>query len=97
MPSEGGKRQDRQGFLDQNERRIVETGNGDAGRIWMAQKTTKVRAWTKEDVRTLKTLAREKRKTSVIARTLKRSVGATYQKAHVLGVTLGTPRSKKSR
>ena len=62
----------------------------------MAKKTTKVRAWTKEDVRTLKTLAREKRKTSIIARTLKRSVGATYQKAHVLGVTLGAPRKKQS-
>ena len=45
--------------------------------------------WTKEDVRALKTLAREKRKTSVIARTLKRSVGATHQKAMRLGITLG--------
>jgi len=63
----------------------------------MAKKTTKVRAWTKEDVRTLKTLAREKRKTSVIARTLKRSVGATHQKAMRLGVSLGSARMKKSR
>jgi len=37
----------------------------------------------------LKALAREKRKTSVIARTLKRSVGANHQKAMRLGVTLG--------
>jgi hypothetical protein len=53
----------------------------------MAQKTTKPRAWTKEDVRALKTLAREK--TTVIARKLKRSVGATHQKVMRLGVTLG--------
>ena len=56
----------------------------------MARKTVKLRAWTKEDIRTLKTLAREKTKTTVIARKLKRSVGATYQKAMRLGVTLGT-------
>ena len=54
----------------------------------MAKKTTKLRPWTKEDVRTLKTLAREKVKTSVVARKLKRSVGATRQKAMILGVTL---------
>ena len=58
-------------------------------------KTTKLRPWTKEDVRTLKTLAREKVKTSVIARKLKRSVGATYQQAMRLGVTLGGGRKKR--
>jgi len=58
-------------------------------------KTPKLRSWTKEDVRTLKTLAREKVKTSVIARKLKRSVGATYQQASKHGVTLGTSRRKK--
>ena len=57
-------------------------------RMRMAKKV-KLQSWTKEDVRTLKTLAREKRKTTVIARTLKRSIGATYQKAMRLGVTLG--------
>jgi hypothetical protein len=62
----------------------------------MAKKTTKPRAWTKEDVRTLKTLAREKTKTTVIARELKRSVGATHQKAMRLGVTLGGGQRKKS-
>jgi hypothetical protein len=53
-------------------------------------KKVKLQPWTKEDIRTLKTLAREKKKTTAIARTLKRSVGATYQKAMRLGVTLGT-------
>ena len=61
----------------------------------MAKKTLKVRPWTKEDVRALKTLAREKTKTTVIARKLKRTEGATYQKARALGVKLGTSRKKK--
>ena len=55
----------------------------------MAKKVTTRREWTKDDVRTLKTLAREKTKTTVIARRLKRTLGATYQKARELGVTLG--------
>jgi len=61
----------------------------------MARKTTKLRPWTKEDVRTLRTLARDKVKTTVIARKLRRSVGATHQKAMHLGVTLGGGRRKK--
>ena len=44
----------------------------------MAKQVAKRRDWTKEDIRTLKTLAREKAKITVIARRLKRSVGATY-------------------
>ena len=62
----------------------------------MAKKTTKLRPWTKDDVRTLKTLAREKAKTTVIARKLKRSVGATYQQAMRLGVMLGGGRKKRA-
>ena len=62
----------------------------------MAKKTTKLRPWTKEDVRTLKTLAREKTKTTMIARKLKRSVQATYQRASKLGVTLGGGRAKRA-
>ena len=61
----------------------------------MAKKALKLRPWTKEDVRALKTLAREKTKTIVIARKLKRSVGATHQKAMRLGVTLGGGRRSK--
>jgi hypothetical protein len=62
----------------------------------MAKKaTTRLRPWTREDVRTLKTLARERTKTTVIARKLKRTVGATYQKARALGVTLGEGQRKK--
>jgi hypothetical protein len=63
----------------------------------MAKKaTTKLRPWMKEDGRTLKTLAREKTKTTVIARRLKRTAGATYQKAMALGVTLGEGRKKRA-
>jgi hypothetical protein len=61
----------------------------------MAKMKTKVRPWTEEDVRTLKTLAREKTKTTVIARKLKRSYGATYEKAMRLGVMLGGGRKKR--
>jgi hypothetical protein len=60
-------------------------------------KKTKLRPWTEEEVRTLKTLAGEKTKTVLIAWKLKRSVDATRQKASVLGVTLGGgPRRKKA-
>jgi hypothetical protein len=51
-----------------------------------------VRPWTTGDVRTLKTLAREKTKTIVIARKLKRTLGATYAKGTALGVTLARRR-----
>jgi hypothetical protein len=61
----------------------------------MAKKTTKLRPWTEEDVRTLKTLAREKAKTIVIARKLKRTLAATYAKATALDVSVGIPRREK--
>jgi hypothetical protein len=54
-----------------------------------AKKTTKIRPWTNEDVRMLKALAREGTKTTAIARKLRRTLGATYQQAHKLGVSLG--------
>jgi hypothetical protein len=54
----------------------------------MAKAMKKPRPWTKEDVRLLKTLVREKTKTSVVARKLKRTEGATRQKAMALGVKL---------
>jgi len=62
----------------------------------MAKRITRSRPWTKEDVRTLKSLAREKTKTTVIARKLKRSVGATHQKAMRLGVALGGGRKNQA-
>jgi hypothetical protein len=63
----------------------------------MAKKITRSRPWTKEEVRMLRTLAREKTKTTVIAGKLKRSVDATRHKASVLGVTLGGGRGRKKK
>ena len=48
----------------------------------------KRREWTKDDVRELKALARQKKPAPKIAESLKRTVGATRQKAFSLGVSL---------
>ena len=54
----------------------------------MAKKAIKRRSWTTEHVRTLKTLARKKTHAAKIAKTLKRSEGATRQKAFSIGLSL---------
>jgi len=51
-------------------------------------KKSKRRAWTTADVRTLKQLAKKKTRAARIARTLKRTEGATRQKAFSVGVSL---------
>ena len=51
-------------------------------------KKSKRRAWTAADVRTLKTAAKKKTRASSIARSLKRTEGATRQKAFSLGLSL---------
>jgi hypothetical protein len=56
----------------------------------MARKNSKRREWTKTDIRELKTLAREKTPAGKIARALKRTEGATRQKAFALGVSLNS-------
>jgi len=48
----------------------------------------KRRAWTEADVRDLKSLAKKKTSAGRIAKSLKRTVGATRQKAFSLGVSL---------
>ena len=53
-------------------------------------KKSKRRAWTKEDIRVLKSLARQKTPASKIARTLKRTEGATRQRASSMGISLET-------
>ena len=53
-------------------------------------KKAKRREWTKDDVRDLKTLARQKMPVAKIAKSLKRTPGATRQKAFSLGVSLDT-------
>jgi hypothetical protein len=51
-------------------------------------KKSKRRAWTTTQVRTLRTLAKKKTRAASIARTLKRSEGATRQKAFSIGLSL---------
>jgi hypothetical protein len=51
-------------------------------------KERKRRAWSATDVGTLKTLARKKITAGQIAKKLKRTEGATRQKAFTLGVSL---------
>jgi len=59
----------------------------------MPKKVTRTRPWTKEELRMLKTLTREKTK-MVIARKLKRSVDAMYGLATRLGVVRPQPRQE---
>jgi hypothetical protein len=54
----------------------------------MKKKKVVRRAWSKEDVRALKAIARDKQGVTKVAKALKRSPGATAAKAHVLGVSL---------
>ena len=53
-------------------------------------KKAKLRAWSKDNIRELKTLARQKTPVTKIAKSLKRTPGATQQKAFSLGVSLDT-------
>ena len=54
----------------------------------MAQKASKRREWTKQDAQQLKSMAKAKTPAPKIAKALKRTVGATRQKAFSMGVSL---------
>ena len=54
----------------------------------MAKKTKKRRAWTAAEVRDLKALAKKKTAAAKIAKKLKRTEGATRQKAFSIGLSL---------
>ena len=54
----------------------------------MARKNSKRRRWTKTELRELKSLAKSKTPAKKIAKSLKRTEGATRQKAFSLGVSL---------
>ena len=56
----------------------------------MSKTKTIRREWTKDDVKTLKSLAKQKAGVAKIAKTLKRTPGATAAKAHILEVSLST-------
>ena len=53
-------------------------------------KTAKSRAWTKDNIRELKTLARQKVPVAKIAKSLKRTLRATQHKAYSIGVSLNS-------
>ncbi len=54
----------------------------------MKNGSKKKRAWTSVQVRDLKSLAKKKVPASKIAKTLKRTLGATRQKAFSIGLSL---------
>ena len=54
----------------------------------MAKKVSKRRAWTPEQVRTLRSLAKKRKPAARIAKALKRTEGATRQKAFSMGLSL---------
>jgi len=54
----------------------------------MAKRKKKRRAWTSSEVRELKTMARKKTRAAQIAKKLKRTEGATRQKAFSIGLSL---------
>jgi hypothetical protein len=58
----------------------------------MAKKKIKRRAWTNEDVREFKAMARAKTPAAKIARRFKRTEGAIRQKALHLGISLNSRR-----
>lgn len=55
--------------------------------IWPRRKIIR-RDWTTDDVRKLKSLAKQKTGVAKIAKELNRTPGATTAKAHMLGVSL---------
>ena len=55
----------------------------------MAKKTVKRRAWTKDDVRTLKAHSKARTPVTKISTVMKRTVGALRRRAGILGLGLG--------
>ncbi|WP_198964914.1 hypothetical protein [Bradyrhizobium sp. C9] len=56
----------------------------------MAKKKKTIRRWTKDDLKTLKSLAKQKAGVTKIAKKLKRTTAAVMVKASLLGVSLDT-------
>jgi hypothetical protein len=56
----------------------------------MPKKKNKRVLWSKDDVKTMKTMAKEKRGRDKIARALKRTPAAVTVKAAILGISLST-------
>jgi hypothetical protein len=56
----------------------------------LAKKKKTIRRWTKDDVKTLKALAKQKAGVTKIAKKLKRTPAATMVKASLLQISLDT-------
>ncbi len=56
----------------------------------MKKKKLVRRSWTKDDLRTLKSMARDKQGVKKIAKALKRTTRAVENKSYLLGVSLDT-------
>jgi hypothetical protein len=57
--------------------------------VMAKKKPSRQRLWTKDEVRELRALAKQRLTAAIIARRLKRSLDSTKRKASVLGVPLG--------
>ncbi len=62
-----------------------------------AKRTATRREWTKQDVRDLKSLAREKTPARRIGRKLRRTEGAVRQKAYAEGISLSLRRKTRGK
>jgi hypothetical protein len=71
-----------------NEIGVLEAQSSQTGTESEMKKKLVRRAWTATDVRELKSLARKKVGVTKISKALKRTIGATAVKAHMLGVSL---------
>jgi hypothetical protein len=76
-------------YIDKAQLRATASGFNASG-DHMPKKTKKRRAWTSEDVRKFKSLAKAKTPAPKIARTFKRTEGAIRQKALHLGISLNS-------
>ena len=61
--------------------------------VMAKKKPSRQRLWTKDEVRELRALAKQRLTTAIIALRLKRSLDSTKRKASVLGVPLGAATS----
>jgi hypothetical protein len=72
-----------------------QTGEDMAKAVARTKKAPARRPWLKEDVRLLKSMAR-KEPASKIAKALKRTEGATRQKAMSIGISVSMKRKKRA-
>jgi hypothetical protein len=71
-------------------RRVIQDRSTKTGVTMVRTKKIARREWTKEDVRQMKTMAKAKAGVTKIAKSLKRTPGATQVMAAKLGVSLST-------